>query len=88
MSDVKELEALKSENENLKNQMQQNSVGVQQLFNQLEAHKGELADSRVISLQLRSNLVQAQKAYNELQEENKALKAKIEELGKKEAPKK
>jgi predicted RNase H-like nuclease (RuvC/YqgF family) len=74
---MSELETLKTENEQLKAQMAQNSQGIHGLLAQVDAFKGELADSRTISLQLRTNLILATKSNNELAEKVKALEAVI-----------
>jgi len=74
MSDI---EALKKENETLKQQLANNSQGVHNLMNQLDALKGELADARTISMQLRINLVNTQKANQQLSEELKSIQDKI-----------
>ena len=74
---MSELETLKQENEKLKAQMTQNSAGIHGLLSQLDAHKGELADARTISLQLRTNLIMFQKSNNELVEKVKALEAEL-----------
>lgn len=64
MSD--QLSAVELENVNLKKQLEQNSQGVQALLAQIDAYKGELADSRTICLQLRTNLIMFQKSHKEL----------------------
>lgn len=79
MSDDNILEALKQENEVLKSQMNKNSQGIHGLLAQVDAHKGELVDSRHICLQLRTNLIMCQKSNNELVEANKQLQAKLDE---------
>jgi chromosome segregation ATPase len=65
---MSDLEAIKKENETLKQQLAQNSQGVQNLLTQIDALKGELADSRTISMQLRMNLITAQTAAKHLNE--------------------
>jgi len=84
---MSELETLKTENEQLKAQMNQNSQGIHGLLAQCDAFKGELADARTISLQLRTHLVMTQKSNNELIEKIKVLEAKLEEYNVGEFPK-
>lgn len=74
---MSELETLKTENESLKKQMLANSQGVHGLLAQVDALRGELADSRHISLQLRTNLVIVQKSNNELSEKVKLLEKEL-----------
>lgn len=74
---MSELEALKTENANLKNQLAANQQGIHSLLSQAEAFKGELADARAISFQLRTNLVTYQKSNNELAEKVKNLEAQL-----------
>ena len=74
---MSDLETLKKENETLKNQMAANSQGIHGLLAQCDAFKGELADARTISLQLRTNLIVTQKSNNELVEKNKALELEL-----------
>jgi uncharacterized coiled-coil DUF342 family protein len=74
---MSELEALKNENTTLKNQMAANQQGIHGLLAQVDAYKGELADARTISLQLRTNLIMFQKSNQELAEKVKALEAEI-----------
>jgi hypothetical protein len=76
MSDV---EVLKTENEQLKKQMAANQQGIHSLLSQVEAYKGELADARTISFQLRTNLIMHQKSNNELVEKNKLLEKQLAE---------
>ena len=76
---MSELEVLKTENETLKQQMANNSQGIHNLVSQLEAHQGELADSRMISLQLRTKLILVQKSNNEIIEANNKLQKQLEE---------
>jgi len=78
-----DLDILKKENEELKNQLAQNSEGAQNLFSQLEAHRGELTDSRTIALQLRVNIINASKYITSLQETNKDLQSKLDEANEK-----
>ena len=78
----KELESVKAENAGLKKQMQDNSAGVHQILSQLEAHKGELADTRIISIQLRARLILAEKSNVDLQQLVQSLQARIAELEK------
>ena len=75
---MSDLEALKTENENLKKQMAANSQGIHGLIAQVEAYQGELADSRHISLQLRTNVSLLKKSNNELVEANKTLQANLD----------
>ena len=70
-----EIDDLKVENANLKNQMAANSQGIHNLMAQLEAHRGELADSRMISVQLRTNLILFEKSNKELNSRVKSLEA-------------
>lgn len=72
-----ELEFIKKENETLKSQLAANSQGIHGLLAELDAHKGELADSRVISMQLRKNLILVQKSNEELTQKIKLLETKI-----------
>ena len=74
---MSELETLKAEHETLKQQMMQNSQGIHGLLAQVDAYKGELADARTISLQLRTNLIMFQKSNNELVEKVKSLEAEV-----------
>lgn len=76
MSDV---EDLKTEIATLKNQLSQNSQGAQNLMCQIDALKGELADSRTISLQLRMNLITAQNTAIHFQDQCKILQNKLDE---------
>lgn len=57
---------LQVENEQLKNQLAQNSVGVQNLSAQLEAHKQSLSESINVGLNLRTNCVLLQKHIESL----------------------
>lgn len=77
---MSDLETLKKENEQLKQQAMQNSQGIHGLLAQVDAFKGELADARTISLQLRTNLIMCQKSNNELVEKVKALEAVVASL--------
>jgi uncharacterized protein YaaN involved in tellurite resistance len=74
---MSELEALKQENANLKAQAGANQQGIHGLMAQLEAHKGELADARVISMQLRTNISLIQKSNKELTEKVQQLEAEL-----------
>lgn len=74
------LENLKKEHETLKGQMSQNAQGIHGLLAQVDAYKGELADSRIISLNLRTQLVILDKSNKELVETNKVLQAELEKL--------
>ena len=74
---MSELETLKQENETLKTQMVQNSQGIHGLLAQVDALRGELADARTISLQLRTNLIITQKSNNELTDKLKAAELEL-----------
>lgn len=77
---MSELDELKKEHDNLKAQMGANQQGIHGLLAQVEALKGELADARTISLQLRTNLVMFQKSNTELVEKNKGLQKELDDL--------
>ena len=77
MSDV---ENLKQENDALRAQMANNTQTLNNIFAQLEAFKGELADSRTISFQLRVNLGNALNANQTMVERMKVLEAQIEKM--------
>ena len=77
MSDV---ENLKQENEALRSQMANNTQTLNNIFTQLEAYKGELADSRTISFQLRVNLGNALNSNQAMAERMKVLEAQIEKM--------
>lgn len=85
-----DLETVKQENETLKNQMQQNSQGIQNLMVQIDALKGELVDARSISMQLRINLITTQQAAKYFQEQNEKFQTQsgVEEPAVKEISKK
>jgi len=76
---MSDLETLKKENEQLKLQQQQNNQGIHNLIAQLDAYKGELNDSRVISLQLRTNLISAQKVNQQAIEQLNDTKKQLDE---------
>lgn len=82
----KKVAALELENQNLKSQLANNAVGVNQLMAQLEAFKGELADARTISFQLRSNLVMANRANQDWAEKVKSLEALLAAKDESKAP--
>lgn len=77
MSDV---ENLKQENEALRAQMANNSQNINNIFAQLEAYKGELADARTIAFQLRVNLGNALNSNQAMVERMKVLEAQIEKM--------
>jgi ribosomal protein L29 len=74
---MSELDDLKTENANLKAQMAANQQGIHGLLAQVDAHKGELADVRMISMQLRTNLILIQKSNKELAERNQCLENEL-----------
>lgn len=76
MSDI---ETVAKENVQLKQQIANTSQGVYQLQNSIEAYKGELADARTISFQLRNNLINTQKSHQIIQAENEELRKKLAE---------
>lgn len=80
-----QLSKLELENANLKKQLEQNRIGVENLLSNIDAYKGELADSRTISLQLRNNLVMLQKVNNELSDKVNALQKTVDDLNKPQA---
>ena len=73
-------EELKSENENLKQQLSNNTQGINSLVAQLEAHKQSLNDSLNLGLQLRTNLIMFQKANKELTDSLATQKQQIDSL--------
>jgi len=75
--DNAELNSVKKDNEQLKTQIDQHSRAAQALLAQLDAHKCELADSRAISLQLRTRLVMAEKDLEQLHKKVKELEKPV-----------
>jgi len=61
-------------------ELQEKLASVDNLLIQIEAYKGELADARNISFQLRANLGFAQKANQELFAKVKALETELEKM--------
>jgi len=79
MSDV---EQLKNENENLKQQLAQNTQGVKGLLAQVDAYRQTVADSNNINLQLRTNVILMQQANKEQLEKIECLSKEIVDLNK------
>lgn len=71
------IDELTNENATLKSQFVANSQGIHNLMAQLEATKGELADARIISFQLRTNLVLFEKSNKEISERLKSYEEKV-----------
>lgn len=61
-------------------ELQDKLASVDKLCVQIEAYKGELADARSISFQLRTNLGFTQKANHELVGKVKALESELEKM--------
>lgn len=84
MSDLEKLkqenEALKKENEMLKNQAASNSQGINKILMQIEAYKGELADARTISMQLRMNMGMYEMKNKGLEQQVKSLQAELDKM--------
>ena len=88
MSDLQtKIDELTKENEALKLQAVQNSVGVENLLCQIDAHKGMLNENFHVGLNLRTNILMLQKQNkqvvehaNDLQKQLSASQAKIVEL--------
>jgi len=76
MSDTCMLE-LQTENKNLKQQLENNSKGVESLLAHMDAHKQLLNEQLQNGLALRSNLILVQKRHQELETEVNDLKKKL-----------
>jgi len=76
------LNAVELENQNLKQQLQNNAQGVENLLAQLDAHKGAIADANAINLNIRTQLILWQKQNKLLNDRNLELMKQIEGVNK------
>lgn len=81
MSDLqKKIDELTVENTNLKNQLQQNGAGVENLLIQIDAHKGMLNESLSAALNLRTHMIGLQKQNKQVVDHANALQKQIDTL--------
>lgn len=77
-------EELQIENDMLKKQAQQNSIGIETLLCQIDAHKTAVNELMSSNLNLKSNLNLLEKQVKLLNQELLASKEKLSQLGPKE----
>lgn len=75
-------EVLQTENNTLREQLQNQSKGIENLLSQLEAHKGLVNEQLGVNLQLRTNLVLFQKELQKVNAQLADANAKIAALEK------